>query len=489
MNNNSNELIAVIFDFDNTIAPTDCLERFRTTRDEKGLEKHLREQELKLFDGIEYLFNHLCHNQIPLAIVTNSPRWYINRLLDHFIIPNHFDAVISYDDVGPDNKKPSSKGITLALEKMGLKSSQNILYVGDDKNDVIAAYRAGIKPIIGKWTISKEPISYMPAGVFSINDLVDMVMKGVGELELLAEVLATNSGKGAGKPNVLPLDQDSKLVYHNKDASIFSFGRYFPLSSEASASIHKNHLLTQHVLEKIDAGSSYQVPSYWMVIFREFIKNLEKFKNINFDIITVVPAKKDKVKRLEKMLSNIEQTWSTSDSLFLEDLFYFEDGTSSTKTLNRSERYVQIDKTLKVTHQQSSKIKGANIIVIDDVSTSGATLSSAIKTLYSYGANQVYGLCIAKTVSLPEDKSCPKCRTKLRIQTNKKTGGQFWYCPKKSENGKYLDHFTEDIKEKDCPKCGRPMFKRANSRDGSVFLGCSGFRSPENKCSHTEKAS
>lgn len=489
MNNNSSDLIAVFFDFDNTIAPTDRLERFRTTGDRKGLDKYLKEQEFKVFDGIEYLFNHLCYNQIPVAIVTNSPHWYITRLLDYLIIQNYFDAVISYDDVGPENKKPSSKGIILALEKMGLKSSQNILYVGDDKNDVIAAYRAGVKPIIGKWTTSKEPVSYMPAGVFSITDLVDMVTKGLGEFELLAEVLATNSGKGAGKPNVLSLDQDSKLVYHHKDASIFSFGRYFSLSSEASASVHKNHLLTQHVLEKIDAGSNYQVPSYWMVIFREFIKNFERFKNINFDIITVIPAKQGKVKRLEKMLSDMEKTWCTSNSSFLEDIFYFEESAPSMKSLNRSERYIQTDRFLKPTNQHASKIKGANIIVIDDVSTSGATLSSAIKTLYSYGANQVYGLCIAKTVSLPEDKSCPQCQTKLRIQTNKKTGGQFLYCPKKSENGKYLDHFSEDIKEKDCPKCGRPMFKRANSRDGSVFLGCSGFRSLENKCSHTEKAS
>ena len=485
----NNKLQAVVFDFDNTIAPTDCFQAFRTKHDTRGLEQHLKKQEFKMFDGIRFLLNDLCHNQIPIGIVTNSPRWYVDYLLEHLGIQNYFDVIISYNDVMPDEIKPSPKGILLALEAMKLSSAQNIIYVGDDKNDVIAAYRAGIVPIIGKWTTSKEPISHMPFGVFSTQNLVAASREGLHKFELIAEQSNIDLGSENKKVKVLPLDESSKLVYDLKDAVIFSFGRYFPLSSEASAKLHNNHPLTKQILGKMGADTNYKVPSHWATIFRGAIRGLEVFKKIDFDIVTVIPAKKGKVKRLESMLSDIQGASNEANKMFLQDLFYFEDNSVSTKTLNRFERYNQIDKALKITNLHASKIREANVIVIDDVSTSGATLSSAIKTLKSYGAKNVYGLCIAKTVSLPEDKTCPVCHTKLKINTAKNTGGQFWYCPKKDINGTYENHFIENIKEKDCPKCGRPMFKLFNTKDKSVFLGCSGYRDSKNNCSHTEKVS
>lgn len=483
----NNKLEAVIFDFDNTIASTDHFEVFRTRRDTSGLEQHLREQEFKAFDGIAFLLDELRKNQIPLAIVTNSPRWYVDRLLTHLQMTSFFDVIISYNEVGADDKKPSPKGLILALKEMGFSVSQKIIYVGDDKDDVIAAYRAGIVPIIGQWTTSKEPISYMPFGVLSTNELLAASKEGLHSFELIAE---NNTVSSLGtKANVLALDEASKLVYYHEDASIFSLGRYFPLSSEASAKLHNHHVLTQQIIKKIGAGSDYKVPEYWVTISKGFIEELEIFKKIKFDIITVIPAKKGNVKRLENMLSDIQSVSNSTNRMFLGDLFYFEDNSVSTKHLNRSERYIQIDKSLKITNQHTSKIIGTNIMVIDDVSTSGATLSSAIKTLESCGANHVYGLCIAKTVSLPEDKTCPTCGGKLKINTVNNTGAQFWYCPKKDKDGNYENHFKEDIKEKDCPSCSRPMFKRVNSRDKSIFLACSGFRDSKNQCKHTEKVS
>lgn len=485
----NDKLQAVIFDFDNTIASTDCFEVFRTKRDLQGLEQCLSEQEFKAFGGIKFLLNDLCHNKILVAIVTNSPRWYVDYLLEHLGIENFFDTVVSYDDVGANDKKPSPNGILLALEQMRLSSSDNIIYVGDDKNDVIAAYRAGVVPIIGRWTTSKEPISYMPFAVLSITQLVTASREGLYKFKLTAERYTSNLDLLGRETRVLPLDEASKLVYNHNDATIFSFGRYFPLSSEASAKLHNNHVLTQQIIEKMGSDSNYRVPLHWANLFKRFISGLERFKKINFDIVTVIPAKKGNIRRLENMLSDIEHTSDTENKIFLGDLFYFEDNSAPAKTLSRVERYNQIDKSLKITNLHTSKIRGANIVVIDDVSTTGATLSNAIKTLRSYGANNIYGLCIAKTVSLPEDKTCPKCQTKLKINTVHNTGGQFWYCPKKNSDGTYANHFSQNIKEKDCPMCGRPMFKRFNKKDESVFLACSGFIEAKNKCSHTEKVS
>lgn len=488
---NNEKLKGVIFDFDNTIVPTDCLERFRVRRDKNGLEQCLREKNIQLYKGLSKLLIAIEKANIPVSIVTNSPGWYVERLLNQLDIRKFFDVVISYDDVGPDDKKPSPKGILLALKGMQLAASQNILYIGDDKNDVIAAYRAGITPIIGNWTRSVEPISYIPAGVFSVETIIGMVINGTGNLNLFGEILAdANSWLTMKGKKVLFLDEDSKLAYSEDQASIYSFGRYFSVGSEATTKLHNSHSLTQQILEKENGDPNYRIPSYWVKSFQAFISHLEEKKSLKFDIVTVIPAKTNKVKRLENMLSEIQDMSDSDSTSYIQDLFYFEDNATSIKSLNRSGRYDEISKSLKLRDQYISEVRNKNIIVIDDVSTSGATLSRAIKILASSGASQnVYGLCMAKTVSLPKDeRKCPICQGDLKLRTNPKTGGSYWTCPKKGEDGKYLSHFYEDVKEKDCPKCARPMARHSNNRDGSIFLGCSGFRE-KNPCKYTEKVS
>lgn len=491
MISNKKKLQGVIFDFDNTIVLTDCLESFRVGRNKSGLDQYLRVNNFQLFEGLLLLLNELKNADIPIGIVTNSPKWYVERLLNQLSIKEFFSAVISYDDVGPDDKKPSPKGIRLALEHMKLISSQDILYIGDDKNDVIAAYRAGVTPIIGKWTHSIKPISYIPAGVLSVESIINLVVHGTEHLNLFGEICAdSNSWEPIKKRKILYLDVDSNLVNSSDQASIYSFGRYFAVGSEATTRLHNRHSLTQQILEKENGDPDYRIPSYWVKSFKHFIDSLEQNKNLIFNIVTVIPAKKNKVKRLENMLSEIQDISDNKVTLYIQDLFYFEDNAASLKSLNRSDRHDEISKSLKLNNQYIPEIKNANIIIIDDVSTSGATLSEAIKILVSSGASKnVYGLCMAKTVSLPkDDRMCPTCQGALKLQTNSRTGGSYWTCPKKDKDGNYLKHFYEDVKEKDCPECGRPMVRQSNKKDGRIFLGCSGFRE-NNKCKYTEKVS
>jgi len=54
------------------------------------------------------------------------------------------------------------------------------------------------------------------------------------------------------------------------------------------------------------------------------------------------------------------------------------------KTLSRKERFKNVKGIFYVTNQ--SKIKDKHLIIIDDVTTTGATLSEAVKTLTKSGA-------------------------------------------------------------------------------------------------------
>ncbi len=64
------------------------------------------------------------------------------------------------------------------------------------------------------------------------------------------------------------------------------------------------------------------------------------------------------------------------------------------KTKNFSERIGNISGCFQVTNPKS--ISGKNVIIIDDVSTSGATLDEISTLLKKYGAERIIGLVVAK---------------------------------------------------------------------------------------------
>ncbi|MFZ3323841.1 MAG: phosphoglycolate phosphatase [Usitatibacter sp.] len=75
-----------------------------------------------------------------LAVVTNKPRSYSERLLAYFDVAAQFDALVAGDDgIAP---KPAGDMLLAACEQMGVKPA-DALMLGDSDNDVLAARAAG----------------------------------------------------------------------------------------------------------------------------------------------------------------------------------------------------------------------------------------------------------------------------------------------------------------------------------------------------------
>ncbi len=68
---------------------------------------------------------------------------------------------------------------------------------------------------------------------------------------------------------------------------------------------------------------------------------------------------------------------------------------SEQKTLTRKERFLNAEGAYKVRNPRA--VKGKSILLIDDICTSGATLSSAARQLKAAGAAKVYALTFAQT--------------------------------------------------------------------------------------------
>lgn len=98
-----------------------------------------------LFPYVAQTLDKLSAAGIPLALVTNKPTPFIAPLLRALGIERHFSLVIGGDDVAA--KKPHPAPLFLVLGKFGLLP-QELLFVGDSRNDILAAKAAGC-PCVG----------------------------------------------------------------------------------------------------------------------------------------------------------------------------------------------------------------------------------------------------------------------------------------------------------------------------------------------------
>lgn len=121
-----------------------ALEAFHHYFDHESKQVH----KIELHQGIAALLEELRKHEIPMGVVTGRHSKDLDLIFSYHKLHDYFEALIC------DNQLPFSKpephGILLACEKMGLKPS-NTWYVGDSVMDMIAANRAGSRPVAALW--------------------------------------------------------------------------------------------------------------------------------------------------------------------------------------------------------------------------------------------------------------------------------------------------------------------------------------------------
>lgn len=479
----------IIFDFDNTIANTNSIQEIR----ELGRYDQLTVETLKkvkLYKPIPALLHTLQERGIRLALVTNSGERYIEILLQHLNLSDTFEVVVTYGDVGRDGIKPSPVGLRLALERLGVAPSRDIIYIGDDNNDQLAAYKTGITPILPTWA-SRRPISAVPA----LNMSSEMVMDYIDnphEYRLFAEQCCERKTAKFDRKGVyfLPLDDAGNIVTVKEEMTSFCLGRYYSQKGATTALLHDSHSLSLEIASK-SGSERFDAPDYWIDLLAHVVRHCSDFvfdDGPRFDIITVIPGKRGKDPRLERILERVEHEINKSEEnapQFIPDILYYVEDALSQKSLARYERQNEANRALQVNQSCTQLVSGKRILIIDDVLTSGATLSRARQLLLSIGASNVMGVVLAKTVSIIEDERvCPECSRMMRVQFNKKIGTRFWGCIGFRDETNPCKH-TEDLYKKDCPRCERAMRIKKNYRTDQKFWSCTGYNQTPN-CNYTE---
>jgi len=466
----------ILFDFDNTLANTESLRDIRETQDYDQLTDE-RLASVKLYRPIGQTLSALQAQGVTMGIVTNSGAMYVRRLLKHLAIEHFFGVVVTYSDVKAIGMKPSPTGIRLALQKLGIEATPHVLYVGDTNADIEAAYQAGVTPVLPSWA-SKESTSMAPAIELSSQELCEH-FSAPYEHVLFGERCAERKSIrfDRKKTYFLPLDDNANVVTMEDQIATLCFGRYFGQKSAVSAVMHDAHALSREIIKKEDAPV-FDIPAYWFDLFAHVIQRAGESTYTGarpFDIVTVIPAKQGKDPRLERLLAGIEDVARAAGStaLFEPDIFYYADDARSQKTLQRNERHYEAQRSLHLTKRGLDKVRGARILIIDDVVTTGATIQRARGLALEAGATSSYAVALAKTVSIAaHEKECTDCGRPMRVVKNSKTAERFWSCTGYAEGA--CKH-TEPFYVQKCPACHRDMRVKTNRNTKEKFWGCTGY--------------
>ena len=112
----------IIFDLDLTLVDTTVVEQARHERN-WALAYSLIPQ-CVLYDGIEHVFEIIRKFKINTAIVSTSPRLYVEKVIQHFNIP--VENIVAYHDAKPI--KPHPAPMLKALELMGVSAKDTISF-------------------------------------------------------------------------------------------------------------------------------------------------------------------------------------------------------------------------------------------------------------------------------------------------------------------------------------------------------------------------
>jgi len=100
-----------------------------------------------------------------VAVVTNKPRSYSERLLEFLRVTDQIDALVAGDD--GIAKKPAGDMLVAACEKMAVQPGAALM-LGDSANDVLAARAAGC----AVWCVPYGYNEGLPAGQLACDRIV-----------------------------------------------------------------------------------------------------------------------------------------------------------------------------------------------------------------------------------------------------------------------------------------------------------------------------
>lgn len=393
---------AVLFDLDMTLLDTSALEKERAAGNWALVHSNLNMVKPFSPNGVDSheLPAMLNDKGILVGVVTSSPRPYAKALLSRFKIP--FDTLITGSDGLP--KKPSPETITYALTKLGVAATEAV-YVGDSRIDFEASARAGVFSIGAKWGMSEPPYSRMAP------DFIVRSPKFVLNIDQYHRYRYSAEAYLAGQ---IPLSAGGLFLPVNQKEKIFALGRYFPTKDPR----HATSLLSNALLDLKDNDAHAKMLGLSLGTFMQIVKP-------ELDWLVPVPAKPGDHRSRFKLVVHEALAEAGLKTKLKEDALIATKKIQGYKEMNHQQRHAALQGVYKATGNP----KGKHVLLLDDVYTSGSTVSYCRQELLNAGASQVTTVCFgADQDSVFEVQECPACGRPMRVRTNSMNKSKFWGC-------------------------------------------------------------
>ncbi len=126
--------------------------------------------ECRVYDGIPELIREIRQKGATCVLATCKPTVMATRILEHFGLLDEFALVSGPELDGTRNEK--HEVIAYAMEHLAISSPDQILMVGDRRDDVVGALHHGIKTLGVTWGFGGQE-ELVASGAYALFDQTD----------------------------------------------------------------------------------------------------------------------------------------------------------------------------------------------------------------------------------------------------------------------------------------------------------------------------
>lgn len=382
---------AVIFDLDETLLDTSMVRADRQAGRWRQLATRLDEVEPYAHTESSVqaadLPTRVRTMGFQIGILTHSPRWYAERLLDAFGI--RYDALITGSDGYAPKPDPSS--LRAIAEELGVPIEECIM-IGDDAADIEAAQNAAVVCIGVAWS-RHAPKSWRrrwPDVAVARPDRLINVLDHPGPRFPFAEAIL-----GGDRP----LWHWGSLLRLGND--VFGAGHYYTKSDSRHAGDALSRLI---IRAKDDERAAERVGKLLAPLAAT------PWKGMAVDLITSVPPKPDQ--SYDRFAPVRTAVAAASNAIDRGDVLQqcFDDPDYKHQLAE--------DRLERVRGRFASvALSGERVLLVDDVITSGGQSEECRRQMLTRGASSVTILALGVTQdTLP--RPCPACGGILRLVTS-----------------------------------------------------------------------
>ena len=156
----------------------------------------------------------------------------------------------------------------------------------------------------------------------------------------------------------------------------------------------------ENIVRKLILDFKFNEKDYIYRLFIEFLKNNQKIycKIKKYDIIVPVPISKKRLKtrgynQSELIAREIANLFNLE---YYKNVLLKKTNNLTQSTLTKDQRIFNVQGVYKINNKNSKMLYEKNVLILDDIYTTGSTVNECSKVLKLYGANKVGVFTIAK---------------------------------------------------------------------------------------------